>query len=283
MDVGQCKEMLDAAKKAKIVHMICHNYRRIPAIAHAKKMIEEGAIGEIFHYRARYAQDWIVDPEFPLVWRLQKGVSGSGAHGDINAHIIDLARYLVGEFKEVCGLMNTFIKERPLQDQSGKGDGLGAKGGTGGKKMGKVTVDDAAMFMGRFANGALANLEATRFALGRKNHISLEINGSKGSLYFDLEDLNRLKWFNNTAPADRQGFSDILVTQPGGIHPYVGHWWPPGHIIGYEHTFVHAIADFVNAVVDGKAVQPTFEDGMRNQRVLEAVEESAKTRQWVKI
>jgi predicted dehydrogenase len=280
MNVAECKEMLDAAKKAKVVHMVCHNYRRIPAIAHAKKMIEEGAIGDIFHYHARYAQDWIVDPDFPLVWRLQKGVSGSGAHGDINAHIIDLARYLVGEFKEVNGLLHTFIKERPLQDQSGKGDGLGAKGG---KKMGKVTVDDASICIGRFANGALANLEATRFALGRKNHIEVEINGSKGSLYFDFEDMNRLKWFDNTRQNDRQGFSDILVTQPGGAHPYVGNWWPAGHIIGYEHTFVHTIADFVNAVVAGKAVQPTFEDGMRNQRVLEAVEESAKTRQWVRI
>jgi predicted dehydrogenase len=280
MDVAQCKEMVDAAKKAKVVNMVCHNYRRIPAIAHAKKLIEEGAIGEIFHYRARYAQDWIVDPEFPLVWRLQKGVSGSGAHGDINAHIIDLARYLVGEFKEVSGLMNTFIKERPLQDQSGRGDGLGAKGG---KKMGKVTVDDAAICIGRFTNGALANLEATRFALGRKNHIEIEINGSKGSLAFDFEDMNRLKWFDNTRQADRQGFSDILVTQGGGVHPFVGHWWPPGHIIGYEHTFVHTIADFVNGVVHGKSIQPTFEDGMRNQRVLEAVEESAKTRQWVMV
>jgi predicted dehydrogenase len=280
LTVEQCKEMLDAVKKAKVVHMVCHNYRRIPAIAQAKKMIEEGALGQIYHYYARYAQDWIVDPEFPLVWRLQKGVSGSGTHGDINAHIIDIARYLVGEFKEVCGLMHTFIKERPLQDQSGKGDGLGAKGG---KKMGKVTVDDAAMFMGRFTNGALANLEATRFALGRKNHIEVEINGSKGSLHFDFEDMNRLKFFNNEDPADRQGFRDILVTQGGGVHPFVGNWWPPGHIIGYEHTFVHTIADFVNACVDGKPVQPTFEDGLRNERVLEAVEESSKTRQWVKV
>jgi len=280
MNVAQCKEMLDAVKKAKVVHMVCHNYRRIPAIAQAKKMIQDGAIGNVFHYYARYAQDWIVDPEFPLVWRLQKGVSGSGAHGDINAHIIDLARYLVGEFKEVCGLMHTFIKERPLQDQGGKGQGLGAKGG---KQMGKVTVDDAAIFIGRFTNGALANLEATRFALGRKNHIAIEINGSKGSLSFDFEDMNRLKWFDNTRPADRQGFEDILVTQGGGVHPYVGNWWPPGHIIGYEHTFVHTVADFVNACVDGKSIQPTFEDGMRNQRVLEAVEQSAKSREWVKV
>lgn len=280
LNVRQCEEMLAAAKKAKIVHMVCHNYRRIPAIALAKRMIDEGAIGELYHYRARYAQDWIVDPDFPLVWRLQKGISGSGTNGDINAHIIDLGRYLVGEFKEVCGLMHTFIKERPIMDPSGKGQGLGGKGG---RKMGKVTVDDAASFIGRFANGALANLEATRFALGRKNHIELEINGAKGSLFFDLEDMNRLKFFDNTRPLDRQGFSDILVTQPGGIHPYVGSWWPPGHTIGYEHTFVHAIADFVNACVAGKAVQPTFEDGLRNERVLEAVEESARTRQWVKV
>ncbi|MGB0419610.1 MAG: Gfo/Idh/MocA family protein [Limisphaerales bacterium] len=280
MTVAQCQEMVDAAQQAGIVNMVCHNYRRIPAIAHAKKMIEEGALGDLYHYRARYAQDWIVDPDFPLVWRLQKGVSGSGAHGDINAHIIDLGRYLVGEFEEVCGMMNTFIKQRPIEDQSGKGDGLG---GAGGKTMGDVTVDDASLFIGKFANGAVANLEATRFALGRKNNIVIEINGSKGSLYFDFEDMNRLKWFDNTVASDRQGFSDILVTQPGGDHPFVGQWWPPGHIVGYEHTFVHTLADFVNAVVDGKSVQPTFEDGKRNQRVLEAVEESAASRQWVKI
>ena len=280
LTVAQCKEMIQAVKKAKVVNMVCHNYRRIPAIAQAKKMIDEGALGELFHYRARYAQDWIVDPDFPLVWRLQKGISGSGTHGDINAHIIDLGRYLVGEFKEVCGLMHTFIKERPLMDQSGKGDGLGAKGS---KKMGKVTVDDAAMFIGRFHNGALANLEATRFALGRKNHVQIEINGSKGSLQFDLEDMNRLKYFDNSNAQDRQGFRDILVTQGGGTHPFVGNWWPPGHILGYEHTFVHTIADFVQAVMDGKSVHPTFEDGLKNERVLEAVEESAKSRQWVKV
>jgi predicted dehydrogenase len=272
--------MVSAVKKARVVNMVCHNYRRIPAIAQARKMIEAGLLGDIYHYYARYSQDWIVDPNFPLVWRLQKGVSGSGTHGDINAHIIDLARYLVGEFSEVSGLMHTFIKERPLADDSGKGDGLGGKGG---RKMGRVTVDDAAMFIGRFRNGALANLEATRFALGRKNHIEVEINGSKGSLHFDFEDMNRLKFFNNEDPAGLQGFRDILVTEPGGRHPYVGSWWPPGHIIGYEHTFVHTIADFVNAVVDKKSVQPTFEDGLMNEKVLEAVEQSAKTRQWVKV
>lgn len=279
MNVKECKAMLEAVRKTRVVHMVCHNYRRIPAIALAKKMIERGDLGDrIFHYRARYLQDWIVDPNFPLVWRLQSKVSGSGTHGDICAHIIDLGRYLLGEFAEVCGTMETFIKERPLAEEQGKGAGLSAKGA---KKMGKVTVDDASTFIGRFKNGALCNLEATRFALGRKNGIQIEINGSKGSLYFDFEDMNRLKFYSQDDPADNRGFRDILVTE--GVHPYAGAWWPPGHIIGYEHTFIHTVADFVNAVADGKPVQPTFEDGLRNQIVLEAVEESAKTRKWVKI
>jgi predicted dehydrogenase len=265
LNVKQARDMLAAVKKAGVVHMICHNYRRIPALVLAKKMIESGELGQIYHYRARYAQDWIVDPSFPLVWRLQKNRAGSGAHGDINAHIIDLARFLVGEFKEVCGAMETFLKERPLPDAP--------------NKKGKVTVDDAVSFVGRFQNGALANLEATRFALGRKNALQLEINGSKGSLAFDLEDLNRLKFFSGTDSAHARGFRDILVTE-GGAHPYVANWWPPGHVIGWEHTFVHSVADFVNAVVDKKQISPSFEDGLRNQIVLETVEKSAKSRKW---
>jgi predicted dehydrogenase len=273
LNVKQAEAMLAAAQKAKVVHMVCHNYRRIPAIALARKMIGEGALGRIFHFHARYAQDWLVDPEFPINWRLQKETSGSGANGDINAHIIDLGRYLVGEFKEVCGLLNTFVAERPLAEALAKG----------ARKMGKVTVDDAAMFIGRMENGALANLEATRFAAGRKNHIEIEINGSKGSLYFDFEDMNRLKFFNAEDPKDRQGFRDILVTERGGVQPYVGNWWPPGHLIGYEHTFVHTVADFINACAEGKPVQPTFEDGLKNQRVLSAIEESAQKGRWVKL
>ncbi len=280
MTVKQAQAMLNAAQKSKIVHMICHNYRRIPAIALAKKMITEGAIGNIYHYRARYAQDWIVDPDFPMNWRLDKKNSGSGAHGDINAHIIDLARYLVGEFTKVSGMMHTFITERPISESSGKASAVISKTQ---RKMGKVTVDDASVFIGTFENGALANLEATRMALGRKNAIQIEINGSRGSLAFDFEDMNRLKFFDNTNAADRQGFRDILVTQQNGVHPYFGQWWPPGHIIGYEHTFVHTVADFVNACIDRKPVQPTFEDGLKNQIVLEAVEESAKTGKWVKV
>lgn len=267
MTVKECAAMLAAVKKAGVVHMICHNYRRIPAIAQAKKMIEAGDLGRIFHYRARYLQDWIVDPEFPLVWRLQSKIAGSGTHGDINAHIIDLGRFLVGELSEVCGHLETFIKERPLVPSS--------------RKKGRVTVDDAVVTLGRFKNGALACLEASRFASGRKNHIQIEINGSKGSLVFDFEDMNRLKYFSRTDAADRQGYRDILVTE--SVHPYMGAWWPPGHIIGYEHTFVHTLFDFIQAVVKGKSVQPTFEDGLENQKVLEAVEKSSKQRRWVKI
>ncbi|HUK82441.1 MAG TPA: Gfo/Idh/MocA family oxidoreductase [Verrucomicrobiae bacterium] len=269
LDVKQAKAMVDAVRKAGVVHMVCHNYRRIPAIVLAKKMIDAGDLGTIYHYRARYAQDWIVDPNFPLVWRLQSKIAGSGTHGDICAHIIDLGRYLIGEFTEVCGQMETFVKERPLVGEP--------------NKKGKVTVDDAVMFIGRFANGALANLEATRFALGRKNGIQIEINGSKGSVVFDFEDMNWLKYYNDADPTDRRGFRDILVTQGGGAHPYVGNWWPPGHIIGYEHTFVHTFADFVNAVVDRRSVQPTFEDGLANQIVLTSVEKSAHARRWIKL
>jgi predicted dehydrogenase len=268
LDVAECERMLAAVRKARVVHMVCHNYRRIPAIALAKEMIEGGELGNrIYHYRARYAQDWIADPKFPLVWRLQSKVAGSGAHGDINAHIIDLARYLVGEFREVCASMETFVKERPVS--------LGAR------RKGKVTVDDAVTMIGRFRNGALANLEATRFAAGRKNSITIEINGSGGSLFFDFEEMNRLRFYNSLDPEGRRGFRDISVTEP--THPFVKNWWPAGHLIGYEHTFVHTIADFVQAVVRRKNVQPTFEDGLLNQRVLEAATKSARTKRWVKV
>ena len=261
LNLAEAERMLAAVRKARVVHMICHNYRRIPAIALAKEMIERGELGDrIYHYRARYAQDWIVDPKFPLVWRLQSKVAGSGAHGDINAHIIDLGRYLVGEFKEVSATMATFVKQRP---------------------GGRVTVDDAVTMIGKFRNGALANLEATRFAPGRKNSITIEINGSGGSLFSDFEEMNRLRFYNSLDPEGRRGFRDILVTEP--THPFVKNWWPPGHLIGYEHTFVHTVADFVRAVAARKNSQPTFEDGLRNQRVLDAATKSARTKRWVKV
>jgi predicted dehydrogenase len=277
MNVAQCREMVDAVKKAKVVNMVCHNYRRIPALELAKQMIDRGDLGDrIYHYRARYAQDWIADPNFPMVWRLQAKIAGLGTLGCIGSHIIDIGRFLVGEFKEVSGVMETFIKERPVLAETG--EGLKAKAG---KAMGKVTVEDAVSWIGRFKNGAIASMEATRFAYGRKNHITIEINGSKGSLVFDFEDMNRLKFYSAEDPEGARGFRDILVTE--GVHPHLAAWWPPGHIIGYEHTFTNAFADFIHAVVAGKSVQPTFADGLANEEVITAIVESSKKRSWVKV
>ena len=265
--VAEARKMTEAVKRAGVVNMVCHNYRRIPAIALAKQMIERGEIGDrIFHCRARYAQDWIVNPKFPLVWRLQSDTAGSGALGDIFSHIADLSRYLVDELATVCASMETFVKQRPAP---------------GARRLRKVTVDDAVTAIGHFQNGGLFSLEATRFAPGRKNSITLEINGSAGSIYFDLEEMNRLKLFSTRDPKNRQGFRDILVTEPD--HPYMKNWWPPGHIIGYEHTFTHTIADFVKAVVSQKPVQPDFDDALHTQRVLDAALRSAQHNAWTQI
>ncbi len=273
-NVDEAKRMVAAVKKARVVNMVCHNYRRIPAIALAKQMIEHGEIGDrIFHFRARYAQDWIVDPDFPLVWRFQSKIAGSGALGDIFSHIVDLARYLIGEFKEVCAITETFVRQRPLVGRDS------ARPARTRARRGKVTVDDAVTMTGRFQNGALASLEATRFAPGRKNSITLEINGSAGSLFF--EEMNRLKFYSRRDPQDRQGFRDILVTEP--THPYIDKWWPAGHMIGYEHTFIHMIADFVKALVAGKSVEPSFHDGLQNQRVLDATLKSVQTKRQARI
>jgi predicted dehydrogenase len=260
-NVAECEQMLRAVKRARVPNMVCHNYRRVPAIALAKQMIERGEIGErLYHFRARDAQDWLADPDSPFVWRLQSNVAGTGALGDLGAHIIDLARYLVGQVTEVSADSRTFVARR-----SGK----------------RVDVDDAIGAIGRFRNGAMLTLEATRFARGRKNQLTFEINGSAGSLVFDLEKLNELRVYSTADREDARGFRKILVTE--AAHPFVGKWWPPGHIIGYEHTFVHTIADFVNAIVARKRVRPDFAEGLANQRVLDAIERSAKTKQWIKL
>ena len=274
--LSEAKAMMDAVLEAKVAHAVFHNYRKAPAVALAKRMIMEGKLGTIYHFRAVYLQDWIADPNFPLVWRLQKEVAGSGTHGDINAHIIDLGRHLVGEFDEVCGLLHTFIKQRPLAGEIDAN--LGAKAS---QEMGEVTVDDAAMFLAKFKNGALGTFEATRFAVGRKNKNSFEINGSKGSIVFNLEKMNELEYYNNDDPADLQGFRLIQATD--GNHPYAGHYWPVGHIIGYEHTFVNLVADAVTNMVEGKPISPDMVDGYENQRVLDAVERSHESRTWVKL
>jgi predicted dehydrogenase len=263
--VTDAQRMLDAVTRAGVVHMICHNYRRAPAVMLAKAIIDAGQIGEIRHYRGTYLQDWIVDPAFPMTWRFDRERAGSGALGDIAAHSIDLARFLVGEIHEVSGDLETFIKERPRRD--------------GG--VGEVTVDDAASALVRFDGGAIGTIEATRLAPGRKNFNRFEINGSLGSVAFNLERMNELEVYFESDPPHLRGFRTIQVTEPG--HPYIKAWWPPGHSIGYEHTFVHTVYDLLEGIADGRSPAPNFEDGWRNQRVLDAIERSAKTRAWARV
>jgi predicted dehydrogenase len=278
MNLAEARRMYDAVRRAGVVHMICHNYRFAPAVQFAKKLIDEGRIGTIYHFRAQYLQDWIMDPNFPAVWRLRKDVAGSGVHGDLAAHIIDLARFLVGEFDSVTGLLHTFIKERPV-DTSGEG-AWGATAG-GSRQSITVDVDDASLFLARFRNGALGTFEATRFAGGNRNGNRWEINGSKGSIRWDLENMNNLQVYFRDDPEGTQGFRTINCTE--AAHPYASHWWPPAHIIGYEHTFVHLVSELMTGIARGYSPAPTFEDGVRNQAVLEAVSESAATGQWVKV
>ena len=273
-------EMLEAVEKYNVKHAICFNYRKLPAVGLAKKLIEEGKIGKIYHVRAVYLQDWILDPEFPLVWRLQKKIAGSGAHGDLNAHLIDMTRYLVGEFSEVIGLSETFIKERPkLIEKDDLNTGLVVTEKS--EEKGKVDVDDATIFLARFANGAIGSFEATRFAPGRKNGQRWEINGSKGSIVFNLERLNELEYYSVDDPACVQGFRTIIATD--GSHPYAANWWPAGHIIGYGDSFVNMVADILQAIAQNKMPMPNFVDGVKCQEVLQAVEDSIKQKKWVKV
>lgn len=272
----EAEQIREAVQKSGRPSAVFHNYRKAPAMALAKQMIDQGRLGDIYHVRAVYLQDWIVDPQFPLVWRLQKDKAGSGAHGDLGAHIIDSARYLAGEFDEVVGCMHTFIKKRPLVGEID--DKLGASAST---ETGDVTVDDAALFLAKFKNGALGTFEATRFALGRKNHNKIEINGSKGSVVFNLERMNELEYYNNSDPSEVHGFRVIQATQ--GDHPYAGHYWPTAHIIGYEHTFINLVADAVTAISEGREPSPNIEDGYQNQRVLDAVERSNESHSWVSV
>lgn len=273
-NASEAQAMAIAAKDAEssgVKSMVAFNYRRVPALAVAKQFIESGRIGEIFHVRANYLQDWIIDPEFPLVWRLDKKTAGSGALGDIAAHIIDASYFLTGsKIKNVSGQLKTFIKERPLP---GAYTGLSAGSSTG---RGEVTVDDTAVFTANFDNGAIGTFEATRFAAGRKNAMSIEINGSKGSLYFNFEDMNDLLFHDHTIASSEAGFRKILATD--AEQPYVAAWWPPGHIIGYEHTFTHEIYDFVKAIDEDKNPSPSFADGLYVQQVLDAVEASARNK-----
>jgi predicted dehydrogenase len=279
--VAEAEEMAAAAEQAAargVWSAVGFNYRRVPALALARQLVDSGRLGQLRHIRAQYLQDWIVDPDFPLVWRLQKDKAGSGALGDIGAHVIDLAQFLTGQrLVGVSALLETFVKQRPLPDAA---SGLSASGGADG--VGDVTVDDAAVFFGRTGGGALATFEATRFATGRKNAIRIELNGSDGSLAFDFESMNELHVYDATVPAADAGFRRILVTEPE--HPYLSVWWPPGHGLGYEHTFTHEIADFVRDIAAGRQPTPSFAEGLAVQRVLEAVEQSSlHNSQWTPI
>jgi len=277
LNYAEAKEMYEVAHEAGVLHYLNYNYRRTPAVAFAKQMIDEGKIGEIFHWRGTYLQDWITDPEFPLTWHLQSKFAGGGPHYDLNSHSVDLARYLIGEVGSVSAMMKTFVSERPLP-----GAGAGTfKSGSAGTSKEKVTVDDAAFMVVEFENGALGSFEASRFASGRKNYNYFEIYGSKGSLIFNLERMNELQYLNLEDPVDEQGFRTIMVTN--ATHPYIAAWWPPGHIIGYEHAFIHAVKDFLTALDEGTPITPNLYDGMKGMQVLEAGIKSAITGQQIKV
>jgi predicted dehydrogenase len=273
LNEAEAREMLDAVREANVKHMVVFNYRRVPAVAYARRLIEDGKIGRIFHFRACYLQDWIVDEEFPLIWKLRKETAGSGAHGDLNAHLIDLARFLVGEIAEVVGQTHNFITERPLPVETGElSTMLTAEAGA---ETGQVTVEDTASFLAKFDSGAVGTFEATRFAPGRRNHNRFEIYGSKGSLVFDFERMNELDYYSADDDPGAQGFRTILTTDEA--HPYVSAWWPPGHAIGYEHTFVHQVADLLRAIHEDTEPHPNFHDGWKNQQALDAVLRSAES------
>ena len=259
--LSEAEKMLKAANDHGCVHMICHNYRRAPAVSLARELIDSGEIGTIYHYRATYLQDWLRNPEFPTRWRLNKSEAGSGALGDLFSHSVDLARYLVGEISELSAMLKTFVSERPVANS---------------EDMAHVDVDDAALALVKFHNGAIGSIEATRYASGRKNFNRFEINGRKGSIAFNLERMNELEFFSDEGP--NSGFKTIQATDPA--HPYVKRWWPPGHIIGYEHTFTHTVLELLQALAEKRLPTPDFEDGVKNQRVLDAVERSAATSEW---
>ncbi len=266
----EARAMYEAAEKAGVKHMTAFNYRFVPALRLARNLIEEGYIGKVLQFRAVYLQEWIMDPSFPLVWRLRKSVAGSGALGDLGAHIVDLARFLVGDVASICGLTETFIKERQLQDNP--------------EKRGKVDVDDMFIAMVKFRNNAVGSLECSRFCAGRKNYQRVEVHGTEGSISFNLERLNELDVYSKKDQDDRMGFRNILVTE--SVHPFIEHWWPQGHIIGWEHTFAHEIHHFVDCIVNDKPVAPlgaTFYDGLKCQEILSAIEESSEKGNWITV
>jgi predicted dehydrogenase len=265
--LAEAREMVEAARRAGTVSMVCHNYRRVPAVQLAKRLMDEGRLGEIRHWRAVYLQDWLLDPDAPMTWRLRKETGGAGPLADLGSHLVDLAHFLVGPIAEVIGIAETFIKERPREGTD-----------VANPQMDRVTVNDAAAFLARFENGATGTFEASPLSPGRKAKESFEVNGSKGSLVFDLERMNELQVYVEDDETETSGFRTLLVTELE--HPYMAGWWPPGHIIGYEHTFVHTIKDLLDGIKTGNSPGPTFEDGYRCQAVIDAVERSVESRGW---
>jgi len=268
MNAEEGEEMVQAVEKAGVPNMVWYNYRRVPAISLAKKLVDEGRVGRVFHYRAKYLQDWTISPDVPqgghTLWRLDKSAAGSGVTGDLLAHSIDTAMWLIGGIDRVCAMTETFVEARERQDAPGEVE--------------PVEIDDACAFLARFDNGALATFESTRYACGRKNQNTFEINGEKGAIAFDLEDPERLFYFNHDDDVHARGWRDILVTD--FEHPYMDRWWVPGCTIGYEHTFIHAVADFLQGLSKGETVRPTIKDALATQYVCDAVLESASDEDW---
>ena len=268
MNAAEGRTMTEAIEKANVPNMVWFNYRRVPAVALAKQIIAEGRLGRIFHYRATYLQDWTISADVPqggqTLWRLDANVAGSGVTGDLLAHSIDLAMWLIGGFSSVCAMTETFIKERKLQDEP--------------DKVMPVKIDDACAFLARFKNGALATFESTRYARGRKNYNTFEVNGEKGSIFFDLENAHQLEYFEHGGDSALRGWRTIQVWDAD--HPYMKHWWVPGCAIGYEHTFTHAVADFISGLEKGQKMCPDFRDALETQIVCDAVLASANKQKW---
>ena len=270
-NAAEGRAMIEAVEKAGVPNLVWYNYRRVPAIALARQLVAEGRVGRCFHYRASYLQDWTISPHLPqgghTLWRLDVDVAGSGVTGDLLAHSIDTAMWLNGPIAAVTATTETFIKERELQDAPGTRKPVG--------------IDDACAFLVRFTNGSLGTFESTRYARGRKNYNTFEMNGERGSVLFNLEEAHRLQYYDHGDDDNVHGWRDILVTDAD--HPYMSHWWVPGCVIGYEHTFTNALADFLQGLASGVSAQPDFRCALQTQLVCDAVLESARTGQWVSV
>jgi predicted dehydrogenase len=270
MNGPEGRKMVEAVEKAKVPNMVWYNFRRVPAVTFAKRLIDEGRLGRVFHYRAKFLQDWTINPELPQggkdLWRLDVAAAGSGVTGDLLAHCIDTALWLNGRLDTLTAMTETFVKERKH---------------TLTGKVEKVGIDDACTFMGRFQNGSLASFESTRYARGHKALYTFEVNGEHASLFWDLHDMHRLQYFDHRDPGPVRGWRSIHVTD--GDHPYMGQWWVPGLQIGYEHSFIHQVADFLKGVETGQPAMPDFRDALRTQYVCDTILESAKNGRWVQV